>query len=388
MRTNPLAWAPPYYFLFYAAAAALLPFLVLYYQDLGLTGTEIGLLAAIPSIVSLFSAPIWGAISDVTHQHKLSLLVTMMGAILMALILAGVKSFVWLISAVGLFAFFASPIMPLVDYTTMKLLGRQKMRYGRLRLWGSIGWGIAAPVVGRLVESGGIILSFWSYAGLMALGILIAVRIPVSGQMEIDLRKGVRTFLSSPAWIVFLVVAFCGGVVLSVISNFLFIFLRDLGANEALLGLTLTFGTISELPVMYFSGRLLHRYRTRQLMLAAVLLFAVRVLAYSFIKIPWVALLIQLLHGPSFSLMWLAGVSYADEIAPAGLGSAAQGLFSGVMLGIGAAAGAFLGGLLYDHVGLVNTFRLTALCTLFAFGVMFLVDKGNDGQRLRYSGCR
>ena len=90
------------------------------------------------------------------------------------------------------------------------------------------------------------------------------------------------------------------------------------------------------------------------------------------------ALLIQLLHGPTFSLMWIAGVAYADRIAPPGLEATAQGLFSGVMLGIGAAAGAFLGGVLYEHVGLVVLFRLASLLSLVGVGFVFLIRKKGE----------
>jgi hypothetical protein len=38
-----------------------------------------------------------------------------------------------------------------------------------------------------------------------------------------------------------------------------------------------------------------------------------------------------------FPAMWLSGVAYADEHAPAGLKSTAQGLFGAVAFGFGAA---------------------------------------------------
>jgi MFS transporter, PPP family, 3-phenylpropionic acid transporter len=382
MRPASLNWAPPLYFLYYAAAAALVPFLVVYYQELGLQGTQIGLLAGIPPLLSLVSAPVWGAVSDTTKRHKLWLLVAIGGSIFLALALPVSHAFVWLIPVVMLFSFFSSPIMPLVDNTTMSLLGDQKERYGRIRLWGAIGWGVAAPIVGWLIESSGVMWSFWSYAGLMGVGLLVAVRIPVRKHVGATPHSSMRIFLTSPYWFIFLVVIFCGGMALSMISNFLFIYLRELGANKVTLGLTLTCATLSELPIMFYSSHLLRRWNAQQLMRVALLFYAVRALAYSFILAPWVALLIQLLHGPSFSLMWVAGISYADKIAPRGLEATAQGLFSGAMLGVGLTAGAFLGGLLYEHIGLVNMFRVTALIALIGMVFMLLVEKKNHEHSL------
>jgi PPP family 3-phenylpropionic acid transporter len=61
--------------------------------------------------------------------------------------------------------------------------------------------------------------------------------------------------------------------------------------------------------------------------------------------------LIQLLNGLTFPAMWMAGVAYAHERAPAGLTTSAQGMFSAMVFGIGSAAGGFLGGPLLEILG-------------------------------------
>jgi len=382
MKQTSLRWAPPLYFLYYAAAATLLPFLAIYYQDLGLTGAQIGFLAGMPPLLSLVSAPIWGVVSDLMKRRRPSLLIAIGGAILLALAIPAIKAFVWLIPVTMLFAFFYSPIMPLVDTTTISLLSAEKERYGQLRLWGAIGWGVAAPIVGWLIENDTATWSFWAYAGLMGLGFLIALGIPESAHMETGPRSDTRILLTSRRWLVFLAVAFCGGMALSMISNFLFLFLRGLGADEFSLGLTLTVATLSELPVLFFSNQLLRRWSAQRLISIALLLFALRALAYSLIRVHWLALLIQLMHGPTFSLMWVAGVSYADKIAPPGREATAQGLFAGVMLGIGSAAGAFVGGLLYEYAGPLMMFRLAALSSLVSAGFILRADQKNEDHSL------
>jgi MFS transporter, PPP family, 3-phenylpropionic acid transporter len=179
-----------------------------------------------------------------------------------------------------------------------------------------------------------------------------------------------HSLLRNWQWVLFLLLVFIGGTILSIISSFLFLFLNDMNASKTLMGLSLTIATISELPVLFFSERLLKRWSARELLTFALLISVIRSLAYSFISVSGLVLLVQLLHGPSFSAMWVAGVSYANEIAPKGMGATAQGLFSGVQLGLAGAFGGLAGGFLYENLGAVMMFRwvgVVGLATLILF---------------------
>jgi len=330
----------------------LAPFLVIYYEHHGLSGHQIGLLIAIPPLIQLFAAPLWGAAADATRMHKGALVTASLGTILAVLLLSLQTAFGSLIPIVVLLAFFLAPILPLVDNAVVSLLGERRDEYGRQRLWGAVGWGLAAPLAGLLIERSGLGWAFYGCMILMFAALLAIWRLPVSPVVAgVRAKQGLRTLIANPSWALFLGLAIVGGGGLSILSNYLFLYLEDMGTNETVMGLTLTVATLSELPIFFFSNRLLRRWGARGLLLISLSIFGFRLIAYAFIHTPWLVLAVQLLHGMTFSSLWVAGVSLAAKLAPPELGATSQGLLSGAMYGLGGAAGGLLGGLLYEGVG-------------------------------------
>lgn len=371
-----LIWPKAFYFCFYAAGAALMPFLVLYYESLGLSGRQIGFLAGISPFISLVGAPLWGALADITRRHKAIWSIAIAGAITMALVLSRVTIFALLIPTVVLYALFASPIIPLADSAVMALLAERRDRYGRQRIWGAVGWGIAGPLVGQLIETRGLQWAFWGYAGIMLVGLLVVGQIPYRADgLQAPFWRGTRTLLANRAWLLFLFLAFVGGAGQAVIHNYLFLYMNDLGASKTMMGFSLTIATLSELPMFFFADRFLARWSAKGLFVFGTLVYVIRAMALSFINIPGLILVTQLTHGLTFSAMWVAGVSYADQIAPPGLKATAQGLFTGVFMGIGSATGAVVGGLLYQDFGGAVMYRSMSLVVAGSILVFLLVQR-------------
>jgi PPP family 3-phenylpropionic acid transporter len=366
-----------FYFFYFAAAASLMPFLALYYEQVGLSGRQIGLLAGMPPLISLVSASFWGGLADATQRHRRLLTLAIGGTLLAVLALSLATTFYWLIAVVVFYALVSAPILPLVDSTVVAMLGERKKEYGKQRLWGAVGWGLAAPVAGVLIDRTGLDWAFYGYVILMCGGLVVATRLPVS-RAGIGARfwRGLRSLATNWRWIVFLVTILIGFMGLSIVISFLFLYMSSLGASKTLMGLSLTVATVSELPVWFFSSRLLERWGTRGVLTLSLLACAAQGFAYSLIRDPWLMLPIQLLHGPAFSAMWAAGVSYASEMAPEGMGATAQGLFQGVAMGLRSALGAFLGGVLYDSVGPVMMFRWGGVSALV--GLVFFVLAGRN----------
>ncbi len=339
------AWPFTFNFLLFAAIACVLPFLVLYYQELGFTGTQIGLLTGIAPLITFFSAPLWTGLADATRRHRLIMSIGMMVGVIAVSMFPLLHAFAPVLAVVLALNVFVAPVTPLADSATMFMLADEKELYGRVRLGGTIGYGLAAFVAGVLVQNHGLRFAFWASATLMLLGFIVSQKL-VYGQPEAagPARGRVRILLTNPRWMVFLIVAFAGGAAGAAFNNYFFPYMKELGASESAMGLALTVGTISEVPTLFFGHRLIRRLGSYGLLMLSMVVTGVRALLFAVSSTPGSVLFIQLLNGLTYPAMWVAGVSYADENAPEGMSSTAQGLFSAMVLGFGTAVGGFIGG--------------------------------------------
>lgn len=363
------------YFLYYAAVACLVPFMTLYYQQKGLNGAQIGVLAGIIPLITLASSPFWSGIADATHRHRAVLLLVIAGLWLSVVALFFAEGFGGLLASVVLYAIFIGPIVPLVDNAVLNLVRDGNSDYGRVRVWGAYGWGIAALLLAPFVQRAGLSWSFYGFLLFLAICFVVATRMPMAvTTVRQAYSKGLSILLRRARFLLLLFVALLYGVGMGVLLSYQFIYLEQLGASRALMSFSLAFSTVSELPFWFISGTLLRRYGANKMIAFALGATAVRLFGLAFMGAPWLVLPISLLHGPSFAVMWSAGVADADAMAPAGLGATAQGLFSAALLGLGAALGGFLGGPLYELIGFRSLFAGLGWLTLFALTV-FLVAR-------------
>ncbi len=376
-----------FYFFFFGAMSCLVPFLTLHYQDLGLNGRQIGLLTGIVPLITLVSASVWGAVADATRKHRLILLLAIGGTWTAVLVMSQVTSFWALVPIVSVYAFFIAPAIPLVDNSVMALLGEHRSEYGRIRVWGSYGWGVIAAIIGVLIQRSGLSWAFTGYLILMAVVFLVSTRLHItSTSLGAKFSSGLRTLMTNTQWVIFVAVALTIGMSLGIFLNYLFLYLKELGVSNTIMGLSLTVSTFSEIPIFLYSKKLLDRWGAKALLAFAMIFTVVRAFAYVAMTAPWQVLVISLLHGPTFAAMWSAGVAYADESAPPGLGATAQGIFSGFVIGLGSALGAFVGGYLYEAYGALVAFQFAGWAALLALLVFLWVNRAAMKRIFRPTG--
>jgi PPP family 3-phenylpropionic acid transporter len=361
-------WPFSFYFIFYAAVAAYAPYMVLYYQSVGLSGAQIGSVTGITPLITLVSVPFWTGLADKTGRQRLLMSIAMLLGISALIIFPFLESYVLILLVAVAFHVSFTSVIPIADSATMFMLGKQKELYGRLRLGGTLGFGLTATFAGLLVEDYGLKMAFFGGAFLLFLGFLVSQKLEhgKAVQDRSTRPKEIAQLLKNPYWLTFLVLAFAGGMAFAATNTYLFPYMKEIGASEGLMGLALTVGTLAEIPVMLFVNRMIQRFQSYGLLVFSIVMTGVRLLIFALSTSALVVLFAQFLNGFAYPIMWVAGVAYADEHAPEGLRTSAQGLFNAMVMGIGLATGSFVGGLLLENLG------GRALYAIFG-GIVFLI---------------
>jgi MFS family permease len=369
-------WPFTFYFLYFAAFASLLPYFVLFYQSLGFSGAQIGLLTGVPPLVTLFGAPFGTGLADRTQRHKLVMGLGLGVAIVVMLILPQLSSFIVVFLLVILFNFFMSPVTSLSDSATMTMLGDQRAMYGRIRLGGTIGWGIFAQIAGFLLALYGLDILFYVFSAVMLLNLFVSQKFSFGVPEERNENSGTMAMLlKSRRWIVFLASAFLGGIGAFSVASYLSPYLQELGADGRQIGFAFLIATLTEFPAFFFGHLLVKRFTAHGLFLISLVSLGVRSILFGLADNLYLAIAIQGAGGVVFPAMWSAGVAYADENAPVGMKSTAQGLFGAMTFGIGSAVAGFVGGLLLESIGGRGMFMVFGIVILAGLVLIEIVKR-------------
>ena len=373
-------WPFAFYFWQYAGIAFMMPFLVLFYQSLGFNGGQIGVLAGLSPLITLICTPLWTGLADATHRHRVVLSISLLGSILAVIAFPFFSSFLAILLILTLSSIFAAPISPLADSAAISMLGDEKDQYGKLRLGGTFGFAIGAPLAGFFIQSYGLRMAFWGCAlmyflALAASQMFVHESAAAAAKRAVPVAGGLRLLLTRPRFLLFLAGAFVGGLALAVTNNYFFSYMKELGATQTSMGIALALGTVCEVPVLFFGNSLLRYFKAYPLFVLALLLTCARLVLFYLAGNPIQVMVIQVLTGMVFPAMWIAGVSYADEHAPAGMKASAQGVFNVMVFGVGTALGGFVGGALLESIGARGMYLTFGMACLLIMAVILLVSR-------------
>jgi PPP family 3-phenylpropionic acid transporter len=356
-RLSALTRGALFYFGFFAAGASYLPFLPAFYAHQGLTGQEIGLLAAIGPLIALLLVPGTTALADryCCRVRLLSLALAGSGVVLLGMLLP--TSFATFLPVAVLLALCSSAIIPLADGLIAPRAARRGLAYGKMRLWGSISWALLAAAGGALWQQVGFAAMF-PVAGALFLGTALVVQLlPEERPATAQARLPLRTVLADGRLRVVLGASLLFGLGLAMTATFGGVYL-DQVSGRWLVGLFAGVAAISELPTMHVAERLQARWGGPTVLLLSYGLLGASWLGLARIQQPEWLLGVAVVRGIGAGLYIPTIIRVVAGWAPAGRAATYLGLLNAGTVGLAPLGAGLLGGTLYDAAGPQAVFLL------------------------------
>jgi PPP family 3-phenylpropionic acid transporter len=354
-----------YYFLSISAMGVFLPFLPAWLDARGVSGWGIGIIAATRPLAGILVPVVFGVLADVLRLRGSLLRVACLGAVA-AMVLTTLSvglanpGVVWLAVLFGVMALFRAPMNSLADVMALEM----HLPFGRLRLWGSLGFMTAALLSGYLVDPTlPVPLPATMTVLLVAATVMAFVLPPRAHVPPRPVWSAARGLFSSSDHQLFLLAVFLWGASHCAYDLSITLHLGALGASNGFIGWAWAIGTFAEVGLMASCAGWIDRHGPARMMLLGVVIAAVRWVLIATIRSPEVLLLLQPLHAGSFALVFVAAASWVKERAEPHVIATAQASFA-VAMSLGAGLGMLTWGPLLDLAGAPTVFVGGAIAAL------------------------
>jgi PPP family 3-phenylpropionic acid transporter len=360
-----------FWFIHLAALAFFFPYYSLYLREnAGLSGPQMGLVLATLSLTGIAAQPFWGYVADRTGARRGLLVLIAIGMGIGFCGLATARGFLWIELATLQLAFFSSAIGSMTVAMNLAALGPAGPRaFGRVRMWGSVGWLAAIlafpPLMAWIQRRRGLppprdgftMPGFESImlltAALLGVAALVALAHPRGGQVALRARPGEwRVLLRRGPVLRLCLFTFLDYFFLDASMRLLPNYVVEHGGDTRTIRDLWILMLLVEIPLIWWSGAGLRRLGARGLLMLGVIAGGARWLVCGTTTEPWILYAVQLVHGLEVVGTLLGGPLYMEQIVPPQLRSSAQGLYAtfGMVLG-GSSSNAFFGWLT-DHAGI------------------------------------
>lgn len=366
-----------FYFWYYAVIGAFTPYISQWLHDRGTDALAISAMLALWYGTRTVAPALW---STWTARSPHPMRWLRAGAVLSGVFFCGFLGTgpLWaLFAAMLCFSFFFNAIMPQFEALTLDTLGERRADYGRVRVWGSIGFIVITALYGWLLEKHG---SPWLPALMLPLFAATAIaamanREPTVAHAHDDpLPSGWLQVLRRPGVPTFIAVVMLTQIGFGPYYVFFTLHLSQAGHGTDTIGALWALGVLAEIGIFLFAPDLLRRLRVQHLLLACLAATVLRWgMTAAFADSLLVLVAMQLLHALSFGAfhaccMQLVGMYFPGRLSGHGqallysLGSGAGGVIGSIAAGtawkLGGGGVAFTSGALATAAALAIALRL------------------------------
>jgi PPP family 3-phenylpropionic acid transporter len=355
------------------------PFWPVWLAGRGLGAREIAALFAAAIWVNVATSPAIGALADRLGRRRKIMVVLCAVAIVGYAGLWQAFSF-WLLLGLTLVAGTAqTALMPLGDSITLAAVREEGIDYGRVRVWGSVSFIIAAMASGAVLSRShgatlgdNAVLVLVLVASVILLTACMAIPAVAREPTGHSRRVGIGVLARDRRFWQFVTVAAALQASHQVYYGFGTLYWRSLGFSDAVIGVLWAEGVVAEIALFWQGSRLLARLGPLRLMMVGGVAGIVRWGLMGLVPGLLPAFVLQLLHALTFGATHLGAMNYLSRTVPPGASASAQALYSGASSGIGSGIVMLGAGALYAHFGGGAYLFMTVLSAIGLVGAVQL----------------
>ena len=351
MPSIPATRLAAFYFAYYAALGAFTPYWSLFLKARGQDVAAISVLMSLWYATRIVAPSSWSWLAARSPRPVrwlrvgCALTLASFGVFLLPL------GFTGLFVAMCVFCFAYNAVMPQFEAITLSHLTGRSALYGRIRVWGSIGFIAVVATFGIAFDHVPITLlpalMLPIYAALFASSFVNDYRAPPAH--EAATPGGFRERLAQRQVIAFFVVALLAQISFGPYYTFFSLYLEQHAYRPSALGAYWAIGVAAEIAMFAASARVFARWEATNVLTVALVSAALRWWATAlFPENVTLMVLAQLTHALNFAAFFAACMQLLVRFFPGRLNGHAQGIYYGFSSGIGGVLGALIAGRLWS----------------------------------------
>lgn len=337
----------------------------MYIAQLGFSKEEISIAVTLNTIAALVGQNFIGFFVDKFRCVKKILFVSIGVGLLVALCLIFATLNWQIYILISLWGFFLYGTVPLSETWCIEILKahNEQRNFGRIRGFGSIGYGFSGVLIGLLLQTFGWKIYYW-YIFLAVCFTLIAIsfmsesntkhseghNIDQKVRIDISYKDAIREIIKIKPLISMITIIFMYTFVVKGIYSYLGVLLADYGGGPLSLGVTYFFDATPEVITFFLAAKLLKRFQSKKLILFAFLLQILRLSLILVFNSAIAVILLGSLSGFAFGLLATSYKTYIYELAPAKYKASCMSL-SETIIGLSAVISAPIFGFAFTKFG-------------------------------------
>ncbi|GEM_PF-1466590 len=339
-----------FYFMNFASLGVIMPYLALFFKENGFSGVQIGIVLALVPLCKFIFTSKWTKLFGASSKPHFFAASSVLLANIALYFLVLFPTFFTAAIIVLVFSALRVGLLPAVDHCSMEFFTKSGIEYGKMRMFGSIGFIASTVVMGKIVDIWGVdsIVIAASVLGCISAVPLFFLQLG-DGFGKNGSKKGSEAF---PAFFYFILVA-----VIFYFASFKFfgsffnIKINEAGYSQFHAGAIWGFGILCEVFVMFYAGSIFKKYKAVNVLILSMFLGAIRLFVVAFSANLVILYAINLLHGFAFGAYHLSVLRLIQQRLSENIRLKAQSRYSEMSFGLGAILGSLISGVIYDMFG-------------------------------------